>query len=459
MLPIFNLATRRAAAISASTLLTRPAQFFPSLLTHLSPPSALFPLASSTLCWPLRTLTSPSLRSASHSAEINGYDPSPPLRSSTSIGHNAPLRSSTSTSSPFPITPAPPPPSSSSSSPSSSPSPTSLDPASYPMDPALRQSLAKNFSITSFFPIQAECYLPITEGRDLIGRSKTGTGKTLAFVLPLLQRLRQQRMTPVARGMSVIVLEPTRELARQVTGEIEKLSRDVALATVYGGVGYGDQQAALRAGVDICVGTPGRLMDLLERGACTTRATQILVLDEADEMLARGFKKEVDALLSLLNKGRKAQVLLFSATLPEWVRSVSEEFQRDAVVVDKVTGEENVTPNRIDHFAMAAPRLMEERLRLVGRLAKEAGDGRVILFCNRKADADLICSHEFERELGLRARALHGDLSQNARDYLMADFKRGRFKMLVSQHSSHAYIGGEREGGGRLGEEEGCLRG
>ena len=231
--------------------------------------------------------------------------------------------------------------------------------------------------------------------------------------------------------MSVLILEPTRELARQVRGEIEKLAPSVRVATVYGGVGYGEQQSALLRGVDICVGTPGRLMDLLDRGACTTRGTRILVLDEADEMLARGFKKDIDTVLQDINKRRKAQTLLFSATLPQWVRDISAEFQRDAIVVDKVTGEDNATPPAIDHVAMAAPRMMVDRIRLIGELARSV-EGRAILFVNRKADADLIC--DFRDELGVRARPLHGDLSQAARDSLMDDFRRGKLKMLVSAH-------------------------
>ena len=428
MLPIFNQATRRVAVASATSLLSRPTSSFPGLISHLAPPASLFALTTPSLSWPVRFFSSASaapLRSAFSSPDADSFDAS-----------TAPSFSFTPSPS---ITPSPTPPlksPASSSTPSSPSSADPLNPASYPMDPQLRASLTKNFSITSFFPIQAECYLPITEGRDLIGRSKTGTGKTLAFILPLLQRLRAQRMQPGPRGMSVIVLEPTRELARQVAGEIQKLSRDVKLAVVYGGVGYGEQVASLRDGVDICVGTPGRLMDLLDRGSCSTRTTQMLVLDEADEMLKRGFKKEIDTLLSEVNKRKKAQVLLFSATLPDWVRQVSEEFQKDAVVVDKVSGEDNVTPTRIDHLAMPSPRGIDERMQLIGQLVKEAA-GRVIVFVNRKADADLLCSREFYQALGQRAGPLHGDLSQAQRDALIYDFKSGKLRIMVNTHSTH----------------------
>ena len=328
-------------------------------------------------------------------------------------------------------------------------------PTTTPWTPPCAALSRTNFSITQFFPIQAECYLPITQGRDLIGRSKTGTGKTLAFILPLLQRLRAEAFRPGRNEMSVLILEPTRELARQVTDEIRKLSPSTRTATVYGGAAYGPQTDALRGGVDVCVGTPGRLLDLIERGQCSPRGTRVLVLDEADEMLKRGFKREMDEVLASVSKGgAKAQVLLFSATLPPWVREVSDAFQRDALVVDKVTGEENVTPLLIDHSAVAAPRLLSDRLRLIGEMARGV-EGRVILFCNRKADADLVCDAQYRADLGVRARAIHGDLSQSARDRIIADFKGGRIKMLVGSIGTHTQGGG---GGGVAARMRGFMR-
>jgi superfamily II DNA/RNA helicase len=184
------------------------------------------------------------------------------------------------------------------------------------MSPSLRRSLRDNFNISSFFPIQAECYTAIAEGKDVIGRSKTGTGKTLAFVLPILERLQRERVIAGRGEVSVLVVEPTRELARQVVGEIEKLSSDVKVLAVYGGAAFSPQSEALMRGVDICVGTPGRLMDHLDRGSCSLRKTLVVVLDEADEMLRRGFKEDIDVILSFANKKQKAQMLLFRSAQP-----------------------------------------------------------------------------------------------------------------------------------------------
>lgn len=299
------------------------------------------------------------------------------------------------------------------------------------MDPRLRESLRRNFRISAFFPIQASCYQPIVEGKDVLARSKTGTGKTLAFVLPLLERLKRERVVARKGEISVLVMEPTRELANQVTQEIEKLSPDTRVCAVYGGVGYGPQTDKLLRGVDVCVGTPGRLMDLLDKGACTLREVRVVVMDEADEMLRRGFKEDMEKIMAYANKGqRKAQMLLFSATLPDWIQQVSRTFQQQPLLIDQVTGDDNTTPLQMEHHALPAPRLLVERLKLIGELARGVR-GRVILFVNSKVDADVICSSDFEDELGVDARALHGDVPQARRDRLMQSFKAGHFKMLV----------------------------
>ena len=307
------------------------------------------------------------------------------------------------------------------------------------MDPRLRESLRRNFRISAFFPIQATAYQPIVAGKDVLARSKTGTGKTLAFILPLLERLKRERVVARKGEISVLVMEPTRELANQVTQEIEKLSPDARVCAVYGGVGYGPQTEKLLRGVDVCVGTPGRLMDLLEKGACSLREVRCVVLDEADEMLRRGFKEDMEKIMGYANRQRKVQMLLFSATLPEWIQQVSSQFQSQPLLIDQVSGEDNSTPLQMEHVALPAPRLLVERLKLIGELARSVR-GRVILFVNSKVDADVICSRDFDDELGVDARALHGDVAQTKRDKLMSAFKAGHFKMLVSSHSTH---GGE----------------
>ena len=307
------------------------------------------------------------------------------------------------------------------------------------MDPRLRESLRTKFRISAFFPIQATAYVPIVEGKDVLARSKTGTGKTLAFVLPLLERLKRERVVARKGEISILVMEPTRELANQVTQEIEKLSPETRVCAVYGGVGYGPQTDKLLRGVDVCVGTPGRLMDLLDKGACSLREVRAVVLDEADEMLRRGFKEDMENIMGYANRQRKAQMLLFSATLPDWIQQVSQQFQSEPVLIDQVSGEENTTPLLMDHIAISSPRLLVDRLKLIGELARGVR-GRVILFVNSKVDADTICSHDFADELGVDARALHGDVPQARRDRLMQGFKAGHYKMLVrrdTQNTQH----------------------
>ena len=331
--------------------------------------------------------------------------------------------STTSSFQPAPVSEAPLPSSSSYSI-------LSLNPDDYPIDPLLKHSLKKNFAIKEFFPIQAECYLPIAEGKDLIGRSKTGTGKTLAFVLPLLERIKRMKLKPLRSEISVLIMEPTRELANQVCQEIHKLNPFLNVVSVYGGVGYGQQQAGLAKGADIVVGTPGRLMDLLEKGYCTLKETSTVVLDEADEMLRRGFREDIETIMGYITKPER-QTLLFSATLPPFIRNITQNYQRDAVIVDKIEGEDNTTPSTISHEAITAPRLLVDRMRLIGALANSVS-GRVICFVNAKRDADTIVDYEYKDDLGVSADVLHGDVSQARRDATMAAFKAGKFKLLVS---------------------------
>jgi superfamily II DNA/RNA helicase len=248
-----------------------------------------------------------------------------------------------------------------------------------------RQSLSKNFKITHLYPIQADVFKPVVEGKDLIGRSKTGTGKTLAFVLPLVERLLKTGMDssavavainslppipfadrlvsvwsrvcagtrPVPRQTQVLILEPTRELARQVTTEIEKLDNRFSTAAIYGGAAAGPQIAAVAPGLHFLVATPGRLTDLLNRGVVDLSALQSVVLDEADEMLRMGFQEQVEDILARIKTSR--QTLLFSATVPKWVRDIAGSYLKDPIVIDAVGDERQTTPDTITHYALPVP--------------------------------------------------------------------------------------------------------
>ena len=467
LLPIFHLAARSATRATFAARVY--CSFLPSLLAPAYPSSSLLSapasLCSSLLLSPrlLSSFASPRPAATVDSTSAD-FDPPRSHNSNDDGGVFIPARRSTmrsrvnrlsSSQSREPTS------ASSATAPSSTPtlvqqsvSPTepngadgavppqpashsaSLNPDDYPMDPRLRESLRRNFRISAFFPIQATAYQPIVQGLDVLARSKTGTGKTLAFILPLLERLKRERIVARKGEISVLVMEPTRELANQVTQEIEKLSPDTRVCAVYGGVGYGLQTEKLLRGVDVCVGTPGRLMDLLDKGACTLREVRVVVLDEADEMLRRGFKEDMENIMGYANRQRKVQMLLFSATLPDWIQQVSRQFQSQPLLIDQVSGEDNSTPLQMEHVALPAPRLLVERLKLIGELARSVR-GRVILFVNSKVDADVICSSDFEDELGVDARALHGDVPQAKRDKLMQAFKAGQFKMLVSSTHTH----------------------
>lgn len=303
----------------------------------------------------------------------------------------------------------------------------------------IKAALRQNFKIETLFPIQAECYKPILEGQDLIGRSKTGSGKTLAFVLPVVQRLKQfaPLATPRSSGgrygyvtdakCRVLILEPTRELANQVNMEILKLAH-VRTAVLYGGASSSEQSRALGRGVDLVVATPGRLLDMVQRGVLSLSEVKTVVLDEADEMLRMGFQEQVEQIMSHMTQPK--QVLLFSATLPAWVNKTASRYLKNPILVDKVTGVVNTTPSTITHKAITVTRHLPDTVDLLRDIFESHNVARVIVFSRTKRDcagiSDLLCNN------GVRARELHGDVPQNARDRTMSDFRSGRFQALVA---------------------------
>ncbi|RLN42065.1 hypothetical protein C2845_PM01G24940 [Panicum miliaceum] len=189
--------------------------------------------------------------------------------------------------------------------------------------------------IKHLFPIQRAVLIPALEGRDLIARAKTGTGKTLAFGIPMIKRLMEDdggQSTRRGRIPRVLVLAPTRELAKQVEKEIKESSPKLSTVCVYGGVSYNVQQNALSRGVDVVVGTPGRIIDLINGGSLQLGEVQYLVLDEADQMLAVGFEEDVETILQQLPAER--QSMLFSATMPSWVKKLSRRYLNNPLTID-----------------------------------------------------------------------------------------------------------------------------
>lgn len=296
----------------------------------------------------------------------------------------------------------------------------------------LREKL-KSKGIESLFPIQAQTFDAVFSGNDMVGRARTGQGKTLAFVLPVLESLtkgEQVKNLQRGRAPSVIVLAPTRELAKQVHADFETYGNAVGLSTVcvYGGAPYGPQENSIRRGVDIVVGTPGRIMDHIKRGGLNLKNLKFRILDEADEMLNMGFVDDVEFILKGVDDPSKVQTLLFSATLPEWVRKIAAKFLKESRKTVDLVGEEKMkASNSVKHLLL--PGHYSMRTQLVQDVISCYGSGgRVIVFTETKNDAS-------ELSGALKngtSRALHGDIAQAQREVTLQGFRSGKFNVLVA---------------------------
>ncbi|CAK9882956.1 unnamed protein product [Sphagnum jensenii] len=296
----------------------------------------------------------------------------------------------------------------------------------------LREKL-KSKGIESLFPIQAQTFDAVFSGNDLVGRARTGQGKTLAFVLPILESLtktgqaqRQQR----GRAPSVIVLAPTRELAKQVHADFEFYGNAVGLSTVcvYGGAPYGGQENAMRKGVDIVVGTPGRVKDFFERGTLNVKTLKFRVLDEADEMLNMGFVDDVELILGGVDDVTQVQTLLFSATMPDWVKKIAAKFLKPSrITVDLVGDEKMKASANVKHLLLPGHYTMRTQL-VADVISCYGSGGRCIVFTETKNDATELAG---ALKLGT-ARALHGDIPQNQREVTLAAFRSAKFHTLVA---------------------------
>ena len=277
--------------------------------------------------------------------------------------------------------------------------------------------------ITSPFEIQAATVPDALAGRDVLGRGQTGSGKTLAFGLPLLARIAQGgRARP--HHPKALILVPTRELAMQVADALMPLGRAVGvfLKTAVGGVPYDRQMDALRRGVEVIVATPGRLADLIERGACTLDEVEITVLDEADQMADMGFLPEVTELLA--KTPETAQRLLFSATLDGDVDALVKRFMHDPVTHSTAPAEASVST--MDHHLLLIP--PHDKFRITAAIANRAG--KTIVFARTQMGVDRLV--EQLRQVGVRAGALHGGKTQRVRTRTLAEFKEGRSDVLVA---------------------------
>jgi ATP-dependent RNA helicase RhlE len=287
----------------------------------------------------------------------------------------------------------------------------------------LRAVEAQNYSQPT--PIQTKAIPAVLEGRDVMGAAQTGTGKTAAFTLPLLQRLGSQERKS-SRQVRALVVTPTRELAAQVHESITTYGRHQQLSScvVFGGVKINPQLAKLKPGVDVLVATPGRLLDLHGQGALNFDALEVLVLDEADRMLDMGFIHDIRRIVSLLPKAR--QTLMFSATFSGEIRELARKFMRSPVEVSATPP--NSTAERVKQWVYPVDK--KRKPALLSHLVHDKQWHQVLVFTRTKHGANRL-TQQLEKD-GIVAVAIHGNKSQNARTRALDGFKRGKVQALVA---------------------------
>ena len=291
-------------------------------------------------------------------------------------------------------------------------------------EPLLRAVASEGY--TRATPIQAQAIPHALAGRDVMGCAQTGTGKTAAFALPILQRLSSQPRVAGETGVRCLVLCPTRELATQIGEGFRTYGRNVGLrhTVIFGGVGQDPQVRALRQGTDILVATPGRLLDLINQRLVDLRSVNVLVLDEADRMLDMGFIHDIRRILAVLPARR--QTMLFSATLPTEIRSLAATLLRDPAVVQVAPA--SATADRIEQSVYFVDR--QNKPALLAHLLGRMPASRVIVFSRTKHGADRVVRQLHTR--GIRAEAIHGNKAQNARQRALQNFRTGATRILIA---------------------------
>jgi superfamily II DNA/RNA helicase len=315
--------------------------------------------------------------------------------------------------------------------PARAPQPTFAD---FDVRPEIVEALAA-VDIVHPFPIQAMTLPVALGGHDIIGQAKTGTGKTLGFGIPILQRV----VSPADDGYAsmakpgkpqALVVTPTRELAVQVAGDLEKAGarRGVRITTVYGGRAYEPQIDALRKGVEVVVGTPGRLIDLSKQGHLDLSQARTVVLDEADEMLDLGFLPDVEMLMSLTSPNR--QTMLFSATMPGAIVALARRYMRQPTHIRAMgdPSENAHTVKAIEQFVYRAHAM--DKVEMLSRILQARGRGLTLVFSRTKRTAAKVAEDLTER--GFAAAAIHGDLGQGAREQALRAFRHGNVDVLVA---------------------------
>ncbi len=292
----------------------------------------------------------------------------------------------------------------------------------FPLSEAIQRAVAE-VGYTEPTPIQAQSIPLILEGKDVIGRSHTGTGKTAAFGLPAIEMI-----DPDLEGVQVLALCPTRELAMQAAAEVEKFARykkGVKVVAVYGGASMEKQIFQLKKGANFVIGTPGRIMDHLRRRTLRLGSLRMVILDEADEMLNMGFREDIETILAQAPEER--QTVLFSATMPQPILDITREYQKDPVMV-AIGSERSRTAENIEQFYFDCP--MGRKMDVLNLLLAKYDPKLSVVFCNTKKMVDELS--EYLTNAGYQAVGIHGDMRQSARTQVMASFKSHRTRILIA---------------------------
>jgi len=309
------------------------------------------------------------------------------------------------------------------------------DLSAFRLSPSTIQKL-NDRGVEKLFPIQKMTFDQIFDGEDVLARARTGTGKTLAFSLPVVEKLgKSLEGRGARRSPRVLVLTPTRELARQVATDFQSIGHRVKTTTLYGGAPFGPQAGELRRGTDVVVGTAGRVMDHMNAGSFDLSEIDVVIMDEADRMLDIGFADDIETILQEITNQRadpssKPQMLLFSATVPKWIKQVARKYMDPSYSFVDLIGDDNQqTAKGITHLALKVDK--REMASTLGDVVQvHAGrHGRTIIFTQTKAEAnELVLGNTIKQE----CLALHGDIPQEQRERTLAAFRDGNFRCLIA---------------------------
>ncbi len=285
--------------------------------------------------------------------------------------------------------------------------------------------LNKGIKIAGFnepSPIQKEAIPLILDGIDIVAQAHTGTGKTAAFGLPIIEKIANGEIE------KALIITPTRELATQVSDELYYLGRFAGIRTlaVYGGVGYGRQIALINKGAHIVVATPGRLKDLYQKGKIDNFNPEIVVLDEADEMLDMGFLETVKEIFEYIPQNR--QTLLFSATMPEPIKDLAQNILYNPEYISVVSEDDATTNNKIEQLYYVIDE--DKRDIAIENILEKENFDKALIFCRMKREVDRVANHL--KALGFNVEGLHGDIEQTQRDEIVRNFRKNKIKILVA---------------------------